>query len=282
MNPERAPHSKPTTEWDMLSEAVPFAGEIPTTSPNPTCAAFLRGIERFNHRMNDVKTFIQENQNREYKTFTTDSEIADFSDTYASAISQTLTNDEKSALKYYSGYNYRLVNQVARGQWNYDLLGEQTPEKLANAQTAIAELSDAINAAPSPDLDFATYRGTNLESFLGYNVNSLSDLNKLQGQFFLESGFTSSTLDPEKSFTDYDFDDPLRKPCDIKMKILVPKETTEVVGLLSDDTCYNEQKEILFDKSSLFYIKSVHQNPAESQAELEMLLIPQNVYDPQP
>lgn len=289
MNPEYHPSStKPNPDtWNRLTE-VPFAGEtenppIPTTSPDKTCNQYLRAIDKFNHRMEAVQDFIKDAAARNYDSFDSESLFSEFGTKYSTKLDATLDAQTKSELKNYSGYNYRPINQVARGQWDYETSGECTPEKLAAAQQTIELISHSIASSPTINLDFTTYRGTNLDGFHGYNISSISDLNNLKGQFFLEQGFTSTSFSPDKSFAGREFDDPLRQQCNINITYRIPKESHDGIGLLSDETSYSpEQQEYLINHNSLSYISKVSTDTDNNTANLEMILIPKEIYDSTP
>lgn len=277
MNPEQSPKHNSSLDWKLV-ENTPFAGDstpsspsLPTTSPNRRCNLLLRFIEKDGH-MDDIQKFLEQTSSREYND--------NFPEDYTAAVDSSLNPTEKAALKYYSGYNYNLINQVARGQWDYDSLGTKTPEKLAQAESTIEQIDQAIHASPAPDIDFTTYRGTNLDSFLGYNINSIDDLANLEGQFFLETGFCSTSLSPKTSFFDRDFDNPLRKPCNIQIKYSIPKEYNNGIGLFTKDLSYNpEQEEFLIGRHSLSYITDVSISPDHAHATIETTLIPDKVYN---
>lgn len=312
--PESLPSANSDTPstWDNLKQEVPFIDDtdhintpdntnntanfapnntelpqvtlpdLPTKSPDRTCNFYLRLIESQGD-MDKVKAFLESALSREYHDFTSDStaELDDFCDTYSAELSAALTPEDQAALKRYSGFDYKVINQVARGQWNYDLLGAKTPEKAASAEAAISQIDHAISIAPAIDADLITHRGTNLDGFQRYGVHSLAELANLENQFFLETSFTSTSLTSDKSFADREFDDPLRRTCDIAVEYLLPAENRETIGLLSHETSYNpEQNEIVIDKGSLSYISNVEINPDQSSAKLQMVLIPRQVYDP--
>lgn len=277
-----------SSAWDNLRDAVPFAGnatpedipDFPTRSSDRTCNFYLREIAR-QDLMKDIKSFLDSTLERQPHKFTSESDLDQFCSAYADELDSTLSPEDRAALKNYSGLGYKAINQVARGQWNYDLLGAQTPEKLSSAEQSVDRISHAISSAPAIGADLITHRGTNLDSFQTYGVNSLADLTNLKNQFFLETGFTGTSLAPDKSFTDREFDDPLRRTCDIAVEYLIPAENRETIGLLSGDTSYNpEQRELLIDKDSLSYIQDVEVSPDQASAKLKMVLIPRQIYDP--
>lgn len=274
---ESEPDSNPEKSQDS-PETVEF--NLPATSPDQACHFYLKEIERLG-RMNEIKNFLLDTAGRDFHEFSDPLDLSAFSAAYSEFIAPTITSEDKTALKNYSGFGYKVINQVARGQWNYDLLGRQTPDKLADARQAADQISDAIAHIPSPGVDLVAHRGANMDSFRAYGINSLSNLTNLEGQFFLETGFTSTSLSPDKSFVGKDFDDPLRRTCDVEITCRIPKESGETIGLLSSDLAYNpEQSELLIDRGSLFYISAAELSPDRSRAHLEMTLIPRNLYDP--
>lgn len=260
-------------------QAIP---DLPTTSPNPDYRFYLREIERLG-RTTDVKNFLLDTADRDFHVFEDPIDLDAFSEAYSEFSEPFLSPEDKSALKRYTGFNYKLINQVSRGIWSYDHLGVKTPEKVAEAEQTISAISQAIDHIPSPGVDLIAYRGTNIDSFRNYGISSLSDLASLEGQFFLEAGFTSTSLSPNHSFAGKEFDDPLRRSCDINITCRIPKEARETVGLLSAETAYNpSQHELLIDKGSLFFISATEISPDRSSAHLEMTLIPRDLYDPAP
>lgn len=278
--PSRQPETQEPPDTSSQPETAPKIESLPTTSPDPTCRFYLREIDRLD-RMKDLKDFLNDAAERDFHEFKDPIDLDAFGAAYSEFISPALTPEDKAALKNYSGFGYKVINQVARGQWNYDLLGPQTPDQVAQAEHDISQISSAIAHVPSPGVNLVSHRGTNLDSFRAYGINSLSDLESLEGQFFLEEGFTSTALSPDKSFADKDFDDPLRRTCDIQITYRIPEEAQETIALLTPELAYNpEQSELLIDKGSLFHISSAEISPDKSSAALEMTLIPRNLYDP--
>lgn len=283
--------SRQPNSWDSLCE-IPFSGEnidsntnttlpdLPTKSNNRLCRFYLNAIKGHGS-MPNIKSFLESILDRESKPFSSETELNQFCTTYADQLSSTISHEDKSALKKYSGFNYQTINSVARGHWDYHFLGAQTPEKLASTEQSISQISHAISSAPDIEKDLVAYRGTNLDSFQGYNINSLSDLTQLQNQFFLERGFTSTSLSPDKSFVNYKSgDNPLRRTCDISIEYLLPAHNHETIGLFSDETSYSPgQREILINKNSLSYVSSVEVDPNQTSAKLQMILVPRKVYD---
>ena len=197
---------------------------------------------------------------------------------YQKAVENSMTFGEAETLRQYSGIRYRLINSVERGFWNYDELGQKTPEKEAEARETSAKISQIIEKSPRLPENIRVFRGTNLDNFRGYGVNSLEDLKKLDGQLFYEAGFTSTSLSREDSFYGREFDDTYRKKSDIEMEILVPSGSHDGVTMTNEAQSYSvNQKEYLIDKNSLFRIVGVE--ASSESARLIMALIPRELWD---
>lgn len=271
MNTANSPESFNTNSEKITS--------LPTSSPNSHCNFYLKEIERSGH-LNDIKDFLNDTEDRDFHKFENPLDRAAFEEAYDEFIKPSLSDTDKEALFRYTGYDYKRINQVARGFWDYETLGAKTPERVASAERTINDLHHAIGVSPAPEVDLVTYRGTNLDSFHGYNINSLSDLKSLEGQFFVEAGFTSTSISPDGAFTKKNLDDPLRRECNIEITCKIPKESRETIGLFSSDlSSAPKQDELLIDAGALFYVSGASISPDRSSATLEMTLVPRELYD---
>ncbi len=189
-----------------------------------------------------------------------------------------LSFNDAEELKRYTGIEYKYINSVLRGFWNYDELGRKTPEREAEVRDSADRISEIIKRTPKLHSHLKTYRGTNLDSFRGYGAENLEDLKNLDGQFFFEPGFTSASLSREDSFFDREFEDTYRKKDDIEIEILLPSGAQDGIALNTNDLSYSKsQKEYLIDKGSLFRIMNVETNG--ETAKLTMVLIPKEFAD---
>ena len=265
---------------NVIKPAYPEAlDHLPTTSPDTNCSFYLRELVHTN-KMGEVKDFLIDTTSREFHEFTDPIDLDAFSTAYGELLDQTLSAEDAHALLRYTGFDYRAINQVARGIWEYDTIGKRTPEREAEIRQAITAINTVIFDAPSPGVDFIAHRGTNLDGFRDYKISSLDELKNLEGQFYLERGFTSTSLSPNHSFAHREFDDPLRKPCDISITYHIPREAEETVGLLSSKVAYNpKQYELLIDQYALFYVSNADVTDDQTSAHLEMTLIPRSLYD---
>lgn len=275
------------TPWDELKD-VAFAGEdevaeeqlkFVTESSSDTCGFYLREINRMG-RMDDVRSFVGEAVAREYMELSS-AEMEETLHDYADALSEALSEEQKKALKVYSGYDFKLINQVSRGYWNYDELGAKTEEKVEFAERNIKQIESAMQEALALNANFVTYRGVGIGTFREYGIQSLEELKDLEGGFFVEEGFCSTSLNPEKNFANADLDDTYREKCNIEIKYYIPKESHDYIGLLTNETSYSpDQEEILINRDSLSYVSSVKMDEKAQSVQMEMVLVPLQVYDP--
>lgn len=260
-------HNKETAQ--PAPESSPI-DERMLTSENEDVRFILRHLSP--ERINEISNFV--NKYKE-QNFTENPDLED----YNQELHETLTNEERETLKGYTGYmDYKGINSVERGIWNYDELGQKTPEKEARFRQASATITKAIQKSPRTSCNFKTYRGTNLDSFRGYNIEDINDLKGLEGQLFYEQGFASSSMSKETSFYDKEFEDTYRKTCNVEIEYLVPGGSHDGVALMDDSAVsYSKnQKEYLFDKNSLYAVLDVQTN--QSSAKITKLLIPKELW----
>ena len=245
-------------------------------SPNSTVKLFIDMLGP--ERVQELSDFSEALDAVECKTLDSDTEI---NQTFADYTEQALANmsqEEARSIREYSGYNYKYVNSILRGFWNYDELGQRTDDKEKRFLNTASTISGAIYKSPKLPENIRTFRGTNLSSFRGYGVQSMDDLVKLEGQLFCEKGFTSSSLKKDSSFFNRDFDDGYREKCNIEIEYLVPSGSHDGIAMLSNEFSYdNKQQEYLFDKDSLFRILSV--DVKSDSAHVKMALLPKELWN---
>lgn len=252
--------------------------EISNTSPSFACRFYIHELER-SGKMPDIIDYLEDSKNRKYIDFSSEDEIDSVSASYVDSLHKKLTNKDCYALRNYTGYQYKYINQVSRGFWNYDLLGKKTPEREAEARQAADAIDVAISKSPAIGFDFYAYRGTNLDSFRNYKVETTQDLLTLEGQFFLEEGFTSTSMQNGTSFFGRDFDDPLRARTNVEIRYKIPAESRDGAALLDRELSYAPaQQEYLLNRDSLSYIENVELD-SNNIAHLDMILIPRSLYE---
>ncbi len=224
-------------------------------------------VKRILNKMSDSKVKFLTTFSKEFKS----EQFPEMPD--LEKLNPPLTIREAEDLRRYTGIEHKAINSVLRGYWNYDELGRKTPEKEAEVRESADRISEIIKKTPKLHSHLKTYRGTNLDNFRGYGVENLEDLKNLDGQFFFEPGFTSTSLSREDSFFDREFEDTYRKKADIEIEYLIPSGSQDGVALVDDQLSYSKnQKEYLIDKGSLCRIMEVE--TSGETAKIVMTLIP--------
>ena len=271
MNHETLSNEKAENPWTNFTTR-----ELPTTSANQTCRFYLREFERTG-KLNKIAHFIDEKLNTEPKTYTSVDTFCADNPNYVEEI-ENFSQAEKSAIREYSGFRFAWINSVSRGFWDYEKMGQKTPELENEIKNTATEIESTISHAPTPETDFLTFRGTNLDSFRGYNIQNLEDLQNLEGQFYLEDGFTSTAMARDKSFAEREVSDLWIKKSDVEIRYHIPAGSHDSLALLTDELSYSpEQTEVLLNRHSLSYISNVSLN--DGHATIDALLIPREIYE---
>lgn len=188
----------------------------------------------------------------------------------------SLTDDELINLRSYTGYNFRNINSVLRGNWTYEINGN------ANRQQEYRELAKAVENIVSkfdiPKISFVTFRGTTLDNFSSYGINKLSDLKYLEGKFLYEQGFTSTSILEDTSYFNKTLED--GKFYNIEVRYLIPFDSNDGALLINNETSYSvNQNEFLLNSGSLTKVIDVKVDETTNTAVLVAVLIPKRVYD---
>ena len=168
---------------------------------------------------------------------------------------------------------------MARGIWNYDKLGRKTPELEEEIRDSTRKIISGIEKAPPAQKDFVTFRGTSLSGFRSYGVNNLADLQKMQGQFMLEQGFTSTAIAHERNFAERGVQSLWISNSNVEMRFHIPAGAKDFLALTSGDLSYSpEQTEVLINRNALSYISNVTFDK-ENHAVVDAILIPRSIYE---
>ena len=262
---------------NLKSEKTVSAAELPTTSANSLCTCLLEEIKKAG-RMEHVADCINNALNTTPDSYDTFDDFLSANPGYEEKTHQAITPDERAALQDYSGYGFVEINSVARGFWNYEKMGKKTPEREEAIKDKARRIISAINKAPAPEKDFITYRGTNLEGFRGYKINSLQDLEKMKGQFMLEEGFTSSALKRENSFADRKEESLWVGKSDIEIHYHIPAGADGLLALTSTSLSLSTgHTEVLMDHDMLEYFTDVNFTE-DGRAIMDAIMIPLSVH----
>ena len=253
-------------------------GDLPTTSADYTCQSYLQILER-RGKMKNIKDYLLKMITSQPKTYGSADDFEVDNPDYFEELDGALSYGEQKSLQEYSGTRFAWINSVARGIWDYDKLGRKTPELESHIKSTIQEISSAIEKAPAPKEDFVTFRGTNLDGFRKYGIHSISDLAKMEGQFMLEKGFTSTAIERGRSFADKDTGSFWIGSSNVEMHYRIPAGSHTGVALLSSGLSYSPgQTEYLVDRNSLVYLSSVTFDKKD-HAVIEAVVVPQDVYE---
>lgn len=266
-------------EYENIGAPNKLASELPTTSRDWVCQLYLREIER-SGKMEKVRDYLAARAMASRPdVYSSAGDFLEANPGYEQKISTSLNHAEKSAIKQYSGYRFAWINSVARGFWDYEKMGRKTPELEAEIKETTREIIGAFPKAPVPEKDFLTFRGTNLDEFRNYGVDSIANLAKMKGQFMLSQGFTSTAIAREKSFAERDVSDLWIGKSNVEIRFRIPAGSHETIALLSDELSYSpQQTEVLIDHNALSYISDVTFDK-ENHAVVDAILIPRDLYD---
>lgn len=205
------------------------------------------------------------NITNDYKNLT-EEEITQISNIYS-------TNDEES-IREYSGYNYKHINNALRGTWNYEENGSINDKN--KFQERGRNLSEIITSNPTYLGNFKAYRGVNISYFKEYEIENIEDLEKLKGQFLLDKGFVSTSIQEDRCYFKKEND--LGIDYNVKITYLIPEDFNDGIFLQGNMTYSESQKEYLINSYNLAKVTSVTIND-DNTAHITAIMIPKMIYD---
>ena len=275
---------------ESLFDDVEFSGgngaekevkvELPDSSPDFDCKAMLRTIDRCGNK-EKLKSYVEDMLGRSFAEYASIDDFTDKNPGFLEKTRSSVTNSDAEALREYSGYNYKYINSVLRGFWYYELLGPKTEAAEERYRETASVMERAIQKAPAIGRDMMVFRGTNLDAFKKYRISSLDELDNMKGQFYLERGFTSTSIVEDSSFAGREsFDDPLRKACNIEMRYKIPEGCKDGIMLIGEPLAYSKtQDEYVINNFSLAYIDNVEVDKENNSAVIDCILVPRGFYD---
>ena len=193
---------------------------------------------------------------------------------------EKLSIKELGDLRFYTGYDYRFINNTMRGKWNYEENGLLTPEKKEYYRKLGESIYQIINKFPPLPMNIKSYRGVNIKAFYDYGITSLDDLIYMENQYIYESGFSSTSLLRNVSYFGRE-DLGWHDTCNIEIEYSIPSLCQDGAILLSDALSYSKtQMEYVINSGSLAKITSVEIDREKNTARLKALLIPKSLWDP--
>jgi len=190
-----------------------------------------------------------------------------------------INEQDREAILNYAGLGFRKVNSILRGVWDYDKNGRLTDEIRNEAIELASRLRDSLLKVPPLAFNMTTYRGVGISTFYKSGITSLKELKYLEGNYFYEDGFTSTSMLRETSFF-------AKQPewgsnCNIEITYLIPQDSEDGLCIHSADLNYAvNQNEFLINSSTLFRVLGVQIDENSNKAYIKMMLIPQKLWNP--
>lgn len=226
----------------------------------------------------ELENFVQEIKLRPFQSFENESQVFDSATLSITKFLENLTEKDLLTLRSYTGYQFKNINAVLRKNWNYEEHGLLTEEVQKKYEQLSQDIERLVSKFPSLEIDFAVYRGVDLNSFKNYGINSLEELRNLQDKYLYEEGFTSTSILKETSYFKKQLE--TGKNYNVEIKYLIPSECQDGALLQGQDLTYSpSQNEYLINRGSLTKIIEVKIDEEQQQAYLTGVLIPKEMWN---
>ncbi len=251
---------------------------------NDQCKILLDVMEKYNHTASRVTEYLNEMINKDAKQYESPEDFLESNPGYMEKI-HALPYNKKDVLNMYTGMEYKYFNVLSRMSWDYEILGtENEAIKKKFKEEYIPQLTSAIMNAPTPTEDFVTFRGANIDSFVGYglyNEPTVENLKKLKGQLYYNKSFMSTSLTEEASFVNRELDDQLRDNCTLEIRYHIPAGSHDSAALLSNElSTAVGQQEVVIKNNTLNYVSDVSESE-NGKPIIDMIMIPLELWNPQ-
>lgn len=227
----------------------------------------------------EIDIYIGDALTRDYISLESDEQVKEMFGEMAAEFTFGLTYKEALCLRSYSGFSHKEINALLRDKWNYEQHGLLTDEKRRDYSETAQEVEKVLFKFPSLDKNLKVYRGVTLAQFRDYGIYNLEELTAMQGKYFYDSGFTSTSLVRSSSL--YNTEAFQIGKRNIEIEYLIPEECHDGALLLDDYTShYKSENEYLINSSNLIRIISVDVDKENNTAFLRAILVPKKVWDP--
>lgn len=227
----------------------------------------------------EMDIYISDVMDREYLSLESDEEVSQVFGEMAADFTRGLTYKEALSLRSYTGFSHKEINALLRDKWNYEQHGLLTDEKRREYSQIGEDVEKVVFKFPPLDRNIKVYRGVTLAQFRDYGINSLDELTAMQGKYFYDSGFTSTSLVRKSSL--YNTEAFQIGKRNIEIEYLIPEECHDGALLLDEYTShYKAENEYLINSSNLIRILSVDIDKQNNTAFLRAILVPKKVWDP--
>ncbi|MBR6821471.1 MAG: hypothetical protein IKM55_04530 [Bacilli bacterium] len=227
----------------------------------------------------EMDIYISDVLDRDYLTLESDEQVSEVFGEIAAEFTSNLSYQEALSLRSYTGFSHKEINALLRDKWNYEQHGKLTDER-RNEYTEIGqEVEKVVFKFPPLERNIKTYRGVTLAQFRDYGIYSLEDLKAMEGKYFYDGGFTSTSLVRKSSL--YNTEAFQIGKRNIEIEYLIPEECRDGALLLDEYTShYKAENEYIINSGSLIRILSVDIDKENNTAFLRAILVPKKVWDP--
>lgn len=227
-------------------------------------------------KLESIDTYVEELRLREYLRFNNIAEIDAVLEPSIISFLEKLSFEEEQSIKNYTGLAFKNINAILRNKWIYEENGPLTEQIKEDTNKRIEELEEIFKKSVSLPADIIVYRGVNIRAFYSYGITSLEELPLLVGQYFYETGFTSTSLMKDSSFFDTTSENGVVR--NVQIEYLVPSESDDGIILTTENLSYSkEQNEYLLRNGTLSKIVSVEIK--DNKAYIKMAIVPQKVWN---
>lgn len=227
----------------------------------------------------EIDIYISDVLDRDYLTLESNEQVSEIFGEMAAEFTMGLTYKEATNLQYYTSFSYKEINAILRDKWNYEQHGLLTEEKRQSYSQTGEEIEKIVYKFPSLGRNIKTYRGVTLAQFRDYGIHSLEELKAMEGKYFYDSGFTSTSLVRKSSLYNKEAFQIGKR--NIEIEYLIPEECRDGALLLDEFTSYYKaEHEYIINSGSLIRILSVDIDKENNTAFLRAILVPKKVWDP--
>lgn len=227
----------------------------------------------------EIDIYIGDVLDRDYLSLESEEQVNELFGEMAAEFTRNLTYQDALNLRSYSGFSHKEINALLRDKWNYEQNGKLTDEKKREYTETGQEVEKIVFKFPSLEKNIKVYRGATIAQFNDYGIYTLEDLNSMEGKYFYDCGFTSTSLVRKSSL--YNTEAFQIGKRNIEIEYLIPEESHDGALLLDDFTShYKGENEYLINSHSLIKIISVDIDKENNSAFLRAILIPKKIWDP--
>lgn len=192
--------------------------------------------------------------------------------------SHELTDIELMDLRSYTGYNFKNINAILRGSWNYEENGLLNQEVEAKYRSLARNIENIIDKFPKPDTNFVAFRGVEANYFSKYGIISLNELVSMKDKFIYEEGFTSTSILKDTSYFGKSLE--TGKNYNVEIKYLISSDSQDGALLMNSNFSYSpNQNEFLINVGSLSKVIDVNIDYENSTASLTVVLVPKKLWN---